>query len=193
LGLDVSSGTSRPGTSPIQRERVDWWIRRLHQNGRLEKRTSLQWYDPKLERFLQDRFVSGTCPNCGHDGAFSDACEHCGAHYQPDALKDPKSTLSDATPELRETVHWWLDLWEVADELGAWIRTKKKTWRKLVFNEVYNTVLPTLTFANVHEPAYKAIKAELPAHKSRYAPGKRVAVVCETKADLRAVRDRLKD
>ena len=191
VGLDVYSGTSQPDAFAIQCELVDWWIRRLNDNGMLHKRTSLQWYDPELHRFLQDRFVSGTCPNCGHGGAFSDACDNCGAQYQPDALANPKSTLSDATPELRETVHWWLDLWEVADELAAWIRTKKKIWRKLVYNEVYNTVLPTLTFSNEHEAAYKAIKAELPAHKSRYAPGKRVAVVCESKAALRAARERL--
>jgi methionyl-tRNA synthetase len=191
VGLDVYSGTSRPETFAIQRELVHWWIRRLHDNGMLEKRTSLQWYDPALQRFLQDRFVNGTCPSCGHDGAFSDTCDHCGAQYQPDALKNPMSTLSDAAPQLRETVHWWLDLWAVADELAAWIRTKKNSWRKLVFNEVYNTVLPTLMFGNAHEPAYKALAAELPAHKRRYAPGKRIAVVCETKAALQAAQERL--
>jgi methionyl-tRNA synthetase len=191
ISLDVYSGTSQPDCFVRQRELVARFIRRLHANDMLEKRTTKQWYDPRLQRFLQDRFVSGLCPSCGHDGAYSDACENCGAQYQPDQLIEPKSTLSDAVPEQRETVHWWLDLWKVADQLADWIRTKKDTWRKAVYSEVYNTVLPTLSFANTHEARYKTIKADLPAHQSRYAPGKRVALAFARKADLDGARTRL--
>jgi methionyl-tRNA synthetase len=191
IGLDAYLGTSHPDVFELQRELVADFLRRLHAHGMLEKRTTRQWYDPKLERFLQDRFVNGTCPVCGTDGAYSDACDNCGAQYDPSQLQAPHSTLSDAIPEQRETVHWWLDLWKVADQLADWIRTKKGRWRKAVFAEAFNTVLPTLSFSNEHEDAYKGIKDELPSHKRRYAPGKRVAVVCENKADLVAAQTRL--
>ena len=191
ISLDVYSGTSRPDCLPIQTQLVDRFLRRLHGNGMLEKKTTQQWYDPKLERFLQDRFVSGTCPVCNEPGAYSDNCEKCGAQYEPGQLVDPKSTLSDATPELRDTVHWWLDMWKVVDPLTEWIRTKKKTWRKAVFNEVYNTVLPTISFDKDHEDEFKALASDLPAHKRRYAPNNKIAAVFEDTTAMQAARDRL--
>jgi methionyl-tRNA synthetase len=152
----------------------------------LEKRTTKQWYDPQLNRFLQDRFVRGKCPNtkCDNDSAYSDECDRCGSHYDPTELQSPKSALSDATPELRDTVHWWLDMWKVSDTLRQWVSTKEKSWRSAVYLEVINTVLPSLRFDNVHEPAYKELKDSLPKHKSKYAAGKKIMIQCENKTDL---------
>ena len=63
IALDMYSGTSRPDCFPIQKAVAQNALRRLHANGLLEKRATLQWYDPRLQRFLQDRFVRGRCPN----------------------------------------------------------------------------------------------------------------------------------
>jgi methionyl-tRNA synthetase len=184
IQTDIFTGTSRPETYPAHEKFSQDFLRTLYKNGLLEKRVTNQWFDPKISRFLQDRFVRGTCPNCGNTEAYSDECEACATQFDPSLLQNPRSQLSDAKPELRETAHWWLDMWKVADPLKAWIETKQKAWRPAVVNEVTNTVLIGCRFENVHEPKYKDIKDSLPKHKSRYVAGKKVECLFENKTDL---------
>ncbi len=193
VSLDVYTGTSRPECFPEHKELAQNFIRKLHKNGMLEKRTSRQWYDPKLSRFLQDRLVFGKCPNpkCDNEKAYSDECDRCGSHYEPTELLNPKSAVSDGVPILKDTVHWWLDIWKVSELLRVWIQGKEKTWRHALYNEVINTVLPALSFDNIHEAKYKELKESLPKHKSKYAAGKKVALTFETKVDLNAGKDLL--
>lgn len=195
ISMNVYAGTSRPDTFPLHAALSQDFIRKLYKNGMLEKKTTKQWFDPKLGRFLQDRNVTGKCPNtnCSNTGAYSDECEVCGTQYNPSELLSPRSSLSDATPELKDTVHWWLDLWKVSDQLTEWIKSKQNKWRKVVFNEVFETVRPAFQFDNTHEPLFKEIRETLPAHKSRYAPGKKVVVQFENKADYSATLKLLQD
>lgn len=179
ISLDTYTGTSHPDCYPMHKEISQDFLRKLKKNGLIEKRVSLQWFDPKINRFLQDRFVRGKCPNlkCDNIDAYSDECDRCGLQYEPTQLMTPRSELSDATPVLRETAHAWLDMWKVSELLRTWIQGKEGKWRNTVFNEVIHTVLPSLRFDNTHEPKYKEIKSELPKHKSKYAAGKKV--VCQ--------------
>ncbi len=195
VSFDVFSGTSQPDLYPMHAELCQDFLRKLWKNGMLEKKSSKQWFDPKLSRFLQDRNVTGKCPNphCGNESAYSDNCEVCGANYDPAELINPKSSLSDATPELRDTVHLWLDMWKVSDQLTEWIRSKQNKWRKGVFNEVFETVRPAFQFDNTFEPLFKELRPTLPAHKSRYAPGKKVVVQFEKKGDFAAGLKLLED
>lgn len=171
IGVDVYTGTSRPETLPQQTELVHWFLRRLHANGMLEKRTTLQWYDPKVDRFLADRLVRGTCPECGFEDAYADECGRCGHQHEATELISPRSQLSDATPEQRETVHWFLDMDTVSETLRVWLESKKRTWRQSVIAETLNTVLPRLRFDKAHEAEVKAIRSDLPKHKWQYAKG----------------------
>jgi methionyl-tRNA synthetase len=190
IGVDVYSGTSRPECFPFHKENCQDFLRRLHGNGLLEKRTSKQWYDPKMQRFLPDRMVRGTCPNpkCNDPNAYSDECDRCGHQHEPSQLINPRSTLTDATPEMRDTVHWYLDMWSVSETLRVWIEGKKKTWRPPIIADTLDKVLPSLRFDGEHEPRYKELKASLPAHKSKYAPGKKVVLQFGNKPDLDAAR-----
>lgn len=190
ISVDNYTGTSRPDCLPVHQEVVQDFIRRLHKNGMLEKRVSQQWYDPQLGRFLQDRFVRGKCPNpkCDNDAAYSDECDRCGAHYTPGELIDPRSAISGVIPELRDTAHWWLDMWKVADLLRVWIESKQGKWRTPVYNEVITTVSPAIRFESVHEPKFKELRSTLPKHKTRYAPGKRVVAQFTSMADMNAGR-----
>lgn len=192
---DIFSGTSREDCYPIHKETSQDFLIKLNANGMLEKKTTKQWYDPKINRFLQDRNVTGKCPNpnCSNETAYSDECEICGTKYDPSELINPKSSLSDGTPELRDTAHLWLNMWKVSDELLEWIKGKQKTWRKGVFNEVFETVQPALQFDNTHEPIFKEMRGDLPKHKSRYAPGKKVVVQFESKEDFNTGRKALED
>jgi methionyl-tRNA synthetase len=186
ISYDIFSGTSQPDCFSTHAATSQEFINKLWKNGMLEKKTAKQWFDPKLSRFLQDRNVTGKCPNpnCTNEAAYSDECEVCGTQYDPSQLINPKSSLSDATPVLKDTAHLYLDMWKVSDQLLEWIKSKQNKWRKGVFNEVFETVQPAFQFDNTHEPAFKEMRATLPKHKSRYAPGKKVVVQFENKADF---------
>ncbi len=191
ISYDIFSGTSQPDCYPIHKETSQEFMRKLWQNKMLEKKTTKQWFDPKIKRFLQDRNVTGKCPNpnCTNETAYSDTCEVCGTQYDPSELINPKSSLSDATPELRDTNHLWLDMWKVSDQLTEWIKSKQNKWRKGVFNEVFETVQPAFQFDNTSEPVFKEMRASLPKHKSRYAPGKKVVVQFENLADYQTSKN----
>ena len=106
---------------------------RLLEEGYLKKGTSEQFYDPDAGRFLPDRYVEGTCPHCDYRDARGDQCENCGRTLDVTDLINPRSKLTGATPELRETEHYFMDLPVFADRLRDWLNTKN-TWRKHVRN-----------------------------------------------------------
>lgn len=184
IDLNVYSGTSREELFDDHQAFCQDFLRQLHRNGFLEKRTSEQWYDPGLNMFLPDRYVQGVCPSCGHERAYSDQCESCGASYAPSELKNPVSTASGEKPVLKETDHWWLDMWQVVDQLNDFAASKQRTWRKQVYTEARGEVAPSIVFSNEFEATFKEQKELLPKHKSRYAPGKRIIVEFATKEDL---------
>ncbi len=194
ISYDIFSGTSQPDCYPVHEATSQEFMKKLWKNKMLEKKITKQWFDPKISRFLQDRNVTGKCPNsnCTNESAYSDNCEVCGTEYDPSELINPKSSLSDATPELRDTAHLWLDMTKVQNELVDWLKSKQNKWRKGVINQVFDTVLPAVIFSNTHEPKYKEIKDQLPKHKSRYAPGKKVVAQFENKADLEAAQNLFK-
>ncbi|MCI0424667.1 MAG: methionine--tRNA ligase [Actinobacteria bacterium] len=106
---------------------------RLLEKGFLEKGKSEQFYDPEAERFLPDRYVEGTCPHCGYTAARGDQCDNCGRTLDPTDLIQPRSRLTGATPERRETEHYFLKLPLFADRLRAWIEPQTR-WRRHVRN-----------------------------------------------------------
>lgn len=79
-----------------------------------------QLYDPQAQTFLADRFVRGTCPRCGTEDQPGDNCSKCGAQYRPTDLKNPKSTLSGATPEIRSARHLFIELERLHGFLDEW-------------------------------------------------------------------------
>lgn len=183
----IYSGTSREETYEGHVEFCQDILRKLHKNGMLEKKTTEQWFDTELEMFLPDRFVYGDCPNpnCENKKAYSDECDDCGMVYEPKQLQNPKSTVSEATPVLKPTAHWWMDMTKVSDQLIEWIGSKSKTWRKVVYQETYSKVLPEFSFEKAKEDDFKSLKEELPKHKSRYAPGKRIIAQFESLGDYK--------
>ena len=88
----------------------------------ITERPIKQLFDPEAQTFLADRFVRGTCPKCGKTDQPGDNCE-CGHTYTPADLIDPKSTLSGATPELREATHLFVELEKLHEFLTGWIDT----------------------------------------------------------------------
>src|SRR5690606_11793203 len=82
---------------------------------------------------------------------------------------------------------------KVSDVLKEWIESKQKTWRKNVLTEVLGTVSPSIIFANTNEETFKSLKEQLPKHKSRYAPGKKIVVQFDSIGDLETGKKLLAD
>lgn len=80
----------------------------LKKAGLIAQRTIEQFFDPVKNMFLPDRYIKGECPKCGAKDQFGDNCEVCGAVYSPTDLKNPYSTLSGATPVLKNSEHYFL-------------------------------------------------------------------------------------
>ena len=96
---------------------------RLQKAGLIFTEKVEQLYDPEKGLFLADRFVVGSCPNCKTPDQYGDNCENCGATYNANELIDPKSIFSSATPELRESDHYFFDLGRYTDFLKGWTRS----------------------------------------------------------------------
>ncbi len=122
-------------TSDCHRETTQDFFRRLASKGTFTLQTEKQLYDPKANIFLADRFVRGTCPICGHPDAYGDQCENCGSTLSPKELIDPKSAITDTTPELRETTHWYLPLGRFQSDLEKWIATHPE-WKTNVLGQI---------------------------------------------------------
>jgi len=110
----------------------DMFLRNL-QHGFIYRDKMRMLYDPKAKRFLPDRFVEGVCPHCRSEGARGDQCDVCGKLLDPLELIDPKSKLTGATPQVRESEHFFLDLGKLEKALLDWMAGKEKVWRSNVW------------------------------------------------------------
>ena len=98
---------------------------------------SKQFYDTKENQFLADRYISGDCPICNAKDAYGDQCEKCGSTLSPEELKNPKSTISDSSPVLKETKHYYIKLNEFEEFLRNWITVENKDiWKANVIGQV---------------------------------------------------------
>ncbi len=98
---------------------------KLDENGLISEVSEKQVYSITDGRFLPDRYIEGTCPNCGYDKARGDQCENCTKQLDPTDLIDPRSAISGSTDlEVRETKHLYLRQSRLKDDLNAWIDSK---------------------------------------------------------------------
>ena len=131
ISFDVYGRT----TSETHRKTASDFFRTLYDKGEFVEKTTMQLYDEEAGEFLADRYVTGTCPHCGHDGAYGDQCESCGTSLNATDLINPKSTLSGSVPVLRETSHWYLPLDKWEPTLSKWILEDHKEWRPNVYGQ----------------------------------------------------------
>ena len=132
MSFDIYHRTSEP----IHHETAQEFFTYLNDRGELEVKESEQFYDEEAKSFLADRYIKGTCPNCGSDRAFGDQCENCGRTLSPDELINPVSTLSGSKPVKKKTSHWYLPLGKHEEFLREWIlREHKDDWRASVVGQ----------------------------------------------------------
>ncbi len=110
--------------SPENRELATAIYQRLRDGGYIARRDIQQLFDPERDMFLPDRYIKGTCPNCGTPDQYGDNCENCGATYAPTDLIAPYSVMSGATPVLRDSEHYFFELGKFESLLRDWFGGK---------------------------------------------------------------------
>ncbi|MFT7197264.1 MAG: methionyl-tRNA synthetase, partial [Marinoscillum sp.] len=125
ISFDIYSRTS----SPTHHKTASDFFKKLYENGNFEEQASEQFYDPKEQQFLADRYIKGTCPTCSFPEAYGDQCENCGSTLSPAELINPKSMLSGESPIMKETKHWYFPLNQYEDWLRQWILEDHKEWK----------------------------------------------------------------
>ncbi|WP_447641042.1 MULTISPECIES: methionine--tRNA ligase [Chitinophagaceae] len=132
ISFDIYHRTSEP----IHHETAQEFFKTLNDNGDLEEKESEQYYDEEAQTFLADRYIKGTCPNCGNPDAYGDQCEKCGTSLSPEQLINPVSTISGKTPIKKLTKHWYLPLNRHEDWLRQWIlEDHKEDWKTSVLGQ----------------------------------------------------------
>ncbi|MBL7856916.1 MAG: methionine--tRNA ligase [Cyclobacteriaceae bacterium] len=132
ISFDIYSRTS----NPVHYETAQEFFTTIYNKGLLNEETSDQYYDEQEGIFLADRYIIGTCPNCGHPNAYGDQCEKCGTSLSPRQLINPRSTVSGKTPVLRPTKHWYFPLDKFENWLKEWlIEGHKNDWKTNVYGQ----------------------------------------------------------
>ena len=131
LGISFDLFTTT-GTKNHEEIVHDFFLRLL-EKGYIYKATTAQFYDAEAQRFLPDRYVEGTCPNCGYEKARGDQCDNCGRTLDPVDLINPTSRFTGSTPEMRDTEHFFFKLSAFQAPLLEWLKSREG-WRKHVQN-----------------------------------------------------------
>ena len=130
ISFDVYSRTS----SDLHKQNAAEFFKVLYDKGVLIEKETEQYFDPEASQFLADRYITGTCPVCHHDGAYGDQCENCGSSLNPTELINPQSTLSGAKPVLKKTKNWFLPLDKLSDDIRHYVE-QHKDWKPNVYGQ----------------------------------------------------------
>ncbi|MBP9589278.1 MAG: methionine--tRNA ligase [Bacteroidales bacterium] len=132
ISFDIYSRTSLP----IHHETASNFFKKLYEEGKFIEKVTEQYYDAEVGQFLADRYIIGTCPICGNQGAYGDQCEQCGSSLNATDLIQPRSALSGSIPVLKATRHWFLPLNEYEAWLKIWILEEHKDdWKINVYGQ----------------------------------------------------------
>jgi len=144
----------------------------LHKNGYVFPKVTHGAISPSTGRTLPDRYIEGTCPICGYDGARGDQCDNCGNQLDPTDLINPRSKINGEAPKFIETEHYFLDLPAFADALGSWLQTRTD-WRPNVLKFSMN-LLADLQPRAISRDLDWGVPVPLPGWENR--PDKRLYV-----------------
>lgn len=130
ISFDIYARTS----SKTHHETASEFFTNLYEKGMFQEEVTEQYYDAEANQFLADRYITGTCPNCGNESAYGDQCEKCGSTLNPTDLINPKSTLSGSVPVLKTTKNWFLPLDRFQENIENFIN-KHSDWKSNVVGQ----------------------------------------------------------
>ncbi|MCF8283899.1 MAG: methionine--tRNA ligase [Sphingobacteriales bacterium] len=130
ISFDIYARTS----SPTHHETASEFFTNLYDKGMFQEETTEQYYDAEANQFLADRYITGTCPNCGNESAYGDQCEKCGSTLNPTDLINPKSTLSGSVPVMKTTKNWFLPLDRFQNDIEGYINSHDE-WKSNVLGQ----------------------------------------------------------
>lgn len=141
----------------------------FHRRGILKEKKEQQFFDPKAQMFLPDRYVEGTCPVCGSNEARGDQCEKCGSFLNPTQLINPRSKISGEPPVLRETNHLYFPLGAFQRRLEAYIaeRNARDGWKDNVLKYCQSWFKEGLEDRAVTRDLDWGVKIPLPGYESK--------------------------
>ncbi|NGP76448.1 methionine--tRNA ligase [Balneolaceae bacterium YR4-1] len=122
-------------SSTTHYETAKEFFKELYDKNVFVRKTEEQLYDEEADMFLPDRYVKGTCPNCGYEEAYGDQCENCGTSLSPAELIDPISAITGNKPVGRKTEHLYLPLGTFQPKLEEWLE-KHEDWKPNVLGQV---------------------------------------------------------
>ncbi len=122
-------------SSPTHYETAKEFFTELYEKNVFVKKTEEQLYDEEADMFLPDRYVKGTCPNCGFEEAYGDQCENCGTSLSPADLINPISSITGNKPIGKKTEHLYLPLGTFQPKLEEWLE-QHEDWKPNVLGQV---------------------------------------------------------
>jgi methionyl-tRNA synthetase len=130
ISFDIYSRTS----SQTHHETASEFFTNLYDKGMFQEEVTEQYFDAEANQFLADRYITGTCPNCGNENAYGDQCEKCGSTLNPTDLINPKSTLSGSVPVMKTTKNWFLPLDRFQENIENFIN-QHNDWKSNVIGQ----------------------------------------------------------
>jgi len=158
ISFDIFSRTSLP----IHHETASAFFLNMYKKGLFEEKETEQYYDEEKGIFLADRYITGTCPNCGFERAYGDQCERCGSSLSPEDLIHPRSTLSNAVPVKRKTRHWFMPLQQYEPWLKQWILEEHQEWKNNVYGQCKSWLDSGLQPRAMTRDSHWGVKVPLP-------------------------------
>jgi len=131
MSFDYYSRTSIDSHHEIAREFFADFLKKKYLIAKEEE----QLFDEEAQMFLPDRYVEGTCPNCGYDAARGDQCDKCGSYYNQTELINPISLISHKTPIKKITRHWYFQFSQFQEFLEKYIESHSKDWKDNVLQQ----------------------------------------------------------
>ncbi len=131
ISYDIYSNTHTKTHEEITKD----FFLKLNERGYITTGETEMFYCEKDKMFLPDRFVVGTCPKCGYEGASGDQCEKCDSLFAPNELVDAKCKICGEKAVLKKSNHIYLQLSKDIEKLDAWVESKKSVWRNHVYLE----------------------------------------------------------
>ena len=162
IRFDHFSRTTIAEHYPLSQE----FFTELYKKGYIKPAAEQQFFCPKCDRFLADRYVTGSCPKCGAPDVRGDECTKCGEWLEPSKVVGPSCKVCGTKPEIREVTQYFLDLTAFAPRLKEWLESKTD-WKPNVRNKALSLIEEGLVKRSITRELTWGVPVPLPEAKGK--------------------------